>query len=442
MGSLRNFYTFQLGIIFGYLGLRLAIFACAWYLLEGKGLASMAFVISAAGIFEAFAGPMVAPFADRSRVQVVITTFVFQIVVCLFLIASLGSLTSNWLLVIFTFGIVLCTCLDAARDPVADAAIPELINGSSTTDAVRVRRMLGTGSRVMGPAVGGAVTALFGSTYTLALAALAFFVGLLMAVVVIRSTPQSFGTYPPEYFTNKDGEKPRNGFSRWWHDVKAGANCTKRIPPEMGVAVSNLLINLSLPAFIVVMVPLLAQSLSGGGAWVAGIADAMFGFGIFLGAWKVVPWLNRSIGRHKTVGIGYVVISVGFLALTLVLSLDSAFMLFGVSAVMGIAVMALSINLMALRLTACPASFRTRLIANTAFLSGMGGSLGLAIYGMLGTMLNPLAIFSIACVLCAISFFIFTRVTILSKILNWEDRRQKNLYVRLYPQAFKPNEII
>ena len=280
----RQFYLFQGGIIFGYFALRLMVLGTSWWCLaKTHSTVALGSVISASVLLELLAVPLAAPLGDRFGAKLIKVTFAIQ-ALCLFMLASAALFLKTFSLVAVVPLLVISQLADAARDPLADSLLPQLIGNDALVDGERVRRALGTLSRILGPVVGGAVTAMMGPSITLYLAAAALVVGGYMCMASGAGRPRARAQV---------GATSRKS-SGWVRELAHGFLSVIAIRTELAIAFGNSFLTVAVSTFMLIALPQLAQETRG--AWVMGAVDGAFGCGVFVAATLVVKPLNGRFG--------------------------------------------------------------------------------------------------------------------------------------------------
>jgi len=428
----RAFYTFQLGIVLGYFALRVGIFAASWWCLQSSGNPmALAGMMAAATAVEVLVGPLSAPFGERHGARLISWSFHAQ-ALCFAVLAFCGA---------GGFGLVLVSALvlatifaDATRDPVADALLPAMVGGASLTEGVRVRRVLGTLSHMLAPAIGGAVTALVGVAPAFVLAACAVLAGAAMcragqAMASVDVAPGVAG--------QAEHAEPL-GIARWWGDTLAGFRCLSQVKPELCVAIGLFFLTFALSSFVTLLAPLLAARSYG--AWVAGLIDGAFGAGLGLGALWLVRPLNRWLGPWRTVLAGALGCPLAFTVMAIVIALAPPPVWIGITTLcamgLGLATVLISVNLASLRVGASPAAFRTRIMANTAFVASASAPLGFVLVGWLSLHMPAEAIVALFAACALVPLALYPMAPHLRQLVEASERDRVDAYAKLYPEAF------
>lgn len=415
-----QFYAFQSGIVLGYFALRLASFAGAWWCLEStREPLQLAAILALATGFDLLIGPLAAPLGDRFGGRVVQVTFLLQIA-CIALLAVVAR--GPFDAVLLAALLIPAQFLDAARDPVADAALPRLVGDASLTDGVRIRRALGTASRILGPAVGGGLTAWLGASATCMLAVAALIAGALLCAGA--TLPQTSTTSPAGALS----------FGAWWRDTLDGLRSLCRIRTELAVAIGSAFLTAAVACFVAIVVPQLA--LLGQGAWVAGVVDAALGVGVAVAALFAVKPLNARFGAWRTVLAGLVMLPAAF-ALMALAPLQVA-LLVPATAAIGFALVLVGTNLSALRLGATPEAWRTRIVANAAFVSSLLVPAGNVGAGWLAQRSEPSWLLAGFAGLSLVPLLAIPAAPHLRALLMAGEAGQRAAYLGLFPAAFRP----
>ncbi|NRF66932.1 hypothetical protein HLB44_08050 [Aquincola sp. S2] len=414
-----QFYAFQSGIVLGYFALRLGSFAAAWWCLEStRDPLQLAAILALATGFDLVVGPLAAPLGDRFGGRLVQVTFVAQIVCfALLALAARGSFDA----IVLAALLIPAQFLDAARDPVADAALPQLVGNASLTDGVRIRRALGTASRILGPAVGGAVTALLGASATFVLAVVALVAGALLCATTRlpgAAAAMSAGTAT---------------LGTWWRDTLEGLRSLLAIRTELAIAIGSAFLTAAVACFVAIAVPQLALQTQG--AWVAGVVDAALGAGVAVAALFAVKPLNARFGAWRTVLGGLAAVPLAF-ALMAIAPL-AVWLMVPAAAAIGFALVLVGTNLSALRLGATPEAWRTRIVANATFVSSLLVPLGNLGAGWLAERSEPALLLAGFAACTLVPLLAIPAAPHLRALLNAGESGQRAAYLSLFPAAFR-----
>ena len=418
----RQFYLFQGGIIFGYFALRLMVLGTSWWCLaKTHSTVALGSVISASVLLELLAVPLAAPLGDRFGAKLIKVTFAIQ-ALCLFMLASAALFLKTFSLVAVVPLLVISQLADAARDPLADSLLPQLIGNDALVDGERVRRALGTLSRILGPVVGGAVTAMMGPSITLYLAAAALVVGGYMCMASGAGRPRARAQV---------GATSRKS-SGWVRELAHGFLSVIAIRTELAIAFGNSFLTVAVSTFMLIALPQLAQETRG--AWVMGAVDGAFGCGVFVAATLVVKPLNGRFGRYGTVVLGLLMHVAAFVVLFACARVVPLVVAGGFA--LGFASVLVATNLTALRLQATPPDYRTRVIANTMFISSifLPGALYVAGWVARGWGSGALLGSLFTCALVATLIIPFAPH--LRNLLGKDKQEGASDYAALFPKAF------
>jgi MFS family permease len=158
---------------------------------------------------------------------------------------------------------------------------------------------------------------------------------------------------------------------------------------------------------------------------------------VFVSAAFSVKYINTRIGRYETVMVGLFLHVAAFVALYL--GSRSLPATVGGGFVLGFAAVLVATNLTALRLQATPINYRTRVVANTMFISSFFLPGGLFIAGWISQYvgLGVLLISLLACSILAMA--IIPYAPHLRSLLKKERHEGEAEYVALFPNAFSEN---
>jgi MFS family permease len=421
----KQFYLFQSGIICGYFAVRLAVLGTSWWCLtQTHSSVQLASVISASVVLELFAGPLAAPLGDRFGSKLVTATFVLQ-TICLIALASAALLLKSFSLLVAAPLLVITQLADAARDPLADSLLPQLIGDEALVDGERIRRALGTASRILGPVVGGALTAFFGPPITLYLAAFAVVVGGYMCA-----------TSGAGRFKNNQGRQlPASAvatLSDWANETVSGFKSVLAIRTELLVACGNAFLTVAVGTFMFIALPQLASNTYG--AWVVGAVDGAFGLGVFVSAAFSVKRINIKIGRYEAVLLGLLIHGAAFAVLYLGSTILPLIVTGGFA--LGFAAVLVATNLTALRLQATPPEFRTRIVANTTFISSIFLPGGLFLSGWISQWAGLNILLACLFVCSVLATAIIPCAPHLKSLLKKDKQEGDAAYATLFPDAF------
>ncbi|MGG1948168.1 MFS transporter [Trinickia sp. NRRL B-1857] len=421
----RQFYLFQGGIIFGYFALRLMLLGTSWWCLQQThSTVALGSVLSAIVLLELLTGPLAAPLGDRFGAKLVKLTFLIQIL-CLLALGSAALLLKTFSPLAVVPLLVIAQLADSARDPLADSLLPQLIGSEGLVDGERIRRALGTASRILGPVVGGAVTALMGPPVTLYLAAFAFCVGAYMCAV--SGAGRQSGADDAH-----DSSQSSPPSASWMHELVRGFRSVIAIRTELAIALGNAFLMVGVSTFMLIALPQLAQETHG--AWVMGAVDGAFGFGVFTAATLAVKRLNLKIGRYRTVVMGLLLHVAAFAVLFTGPKIVMLLVVGGY--VLGFASVPVATNLTALRLQATPPDYRTRIIANTMFISSIFLPGALYAAGWISRSLGVGALLGAVLSSAVVATLIIPYAPHLKSLLRKEKTEGNSEYVTLFPKAF------
>lgn len=299
---------------------------------------------------------------DRRRHLITMQVFMAIVAACLAIIALTGVVTP-WLLVTLTFAMGVGT---AMMMPAWAAIVPELVPRAELQSAIALNSMGINVARAIGPAIAGVIVSLAGSGAVFALNAVSF-VGVIMVLVYWQRQPQH-------------SELPAE---RMLGAIRAGLRFARH-SAELQAAVIRGLGFFLFASASWALLPLVAKSLTNGGAQVFGILVASVGAGAVGGAF-VLPWLRERLSRDKLVAGASLVYALCLLGLA---SLDQLWPLSLVMAASGVAWITVLSSLQVAAQMALPNWVRARGLA--VFMSAFMGSmaLGSLFWGNLAAVFN------------------------------------------------------
>jgi MFS family permease len=265
----RNYRLFFSGQVVSVTGTWMQNVASAWLIVQlthsplAVGVLALAQFLPFT-LFGLFAGTLVDRLDAR---RLVIGTQVVQMVLAIALAAvALGGIAVPWMVYLIAFGRGSVLVLDA---PARQALTYRMVGRSELPNAVALNSSLFNASRVVGPAIGGLVIALFGTGVCFAFNA-ASFVAVLLGLLLMRESDM----LPVEQAETRPTilRGTREGLRYVWRDPRIRAVLV------VVLVVSTFGFNFN------VLLPVLAASTLHAGPQTFGILSAFFGAGALVGA--------------------------------------------------------------------------------------------------------------------------------------------------------------
>ncbi|WP_144733412.1 MFS transporter [Acinetobacter oleivorans] len=408
-----RFYLFQSGIVLGYLSLRLVTFSTSWnFFLIEDSFNKMIVFSAILALFEGFTTFVTSQVSSGREQRTIYLTILFQATISLIL-AILFIFLENVYFLIILICVASIILFDSIREPLADSTIPQLIKLSEIGNAIRIRRIFGSISRIIGPIFAATSTSYLGVSTTLFIA---FFI-LIAAFFLCQSALKN---------TNINIESAKNKYNPLYIFISS-----LKLSIEKTMLSVNLFIGIISASVLFVLIPKFSTLFNNkqDAAIIVGISDTMFGIGVLLGAF----YLTKKIENHF--GVYYsILISISTIIFsTIFLTLGIIHLIFISSFLFGIALINLNISLSTFRLVLYPDSIRTKLISNVIFISCIGQAAGalLTLY-----IVNTFGFYSMLNFLTLSSILYFTYFIISStefkKLLSLTNDDLKNNYSYKY----------
>lgn len=269
-GSLRrhrNFRLFFAGSSVSFVGTWLQQIAAFWLILQLTGSAvavgALALVQTVPVTALSLVGGAIADRVELRRMVVVCEALLAAQAAILCVLAYTGQIQA-WQL--YALGIVRGIAM-ALNAPARHTLVFRTVGREDLTNAVALMASLGTSARILGPAIGGVVLAVFGPAEAFGLNALSSLVGI---VAILRMS-----LAPP---APRDG--PRQGILAGVGDTFRFAVSSRRI----GVVFFSLILVSTFAFNFDVLLPLLAKLTLDAGPQTYGLVAAVFGAGALTGA--------------------------------------------------------------------------------------------------------------------------------------------------------------
>lgn len=294
----RNFRLFFIGQIISLTGTWMQVVAQSWLVYRLTGSAALLGVVGFAGnlpsfIFAPFAGVL----ADRwNRHRLLVATQVLSMIQALIFAALiLADMIAVWHIIVLS---CLLGFINAFDMPIRQSFVPDMLERKDDlSNAIALNSTMVNGSRLIGPSVAGILIAAVGEGYCFLINGLSFIavIAALMAMKGYRKQAQS-------------RREPV------WQGLKVGFSYVFGFPPLSAVIMLLALVSLIGMPYIVLM-PIFAKTILGGGPNTLGFLMAATGVGalvaaIFLASRKNVKGLGKMVGLSAAIfGLGLVMFS-------------------------------------------------------------------------------------------------------------------------------------
>ncbi|AJB48952.1 MFS transporter [Acinetobacter nosocomialis] len=408
-----RFYLFQSGIVLGYLSLRLVTFSTSWnFFLIENSFNKMIIFSAALSLFEGLTTFVTSQLSSGREQKTIYSTILFQAIISLIL-AILFIFFKNVYFLIILVCVASIILFDSIREPLADSTIPQLIKLSEIGNAIRIRRIFGSISRIIGPIFAATATSYLGVSTTLLIA---FFI-LIAAYILCQSALKN---------TNINIESAKNKYN----PLNILISCLK-LSLEKTMLSVNLFIGVISASVLFVLIPKFSTLVNSkqDATIIVGISDTMFGIGVLLGAFYLTKKIENYFGVYYSMLISIFTIIFS----TILLTLGIIHLIFIASLLFGISLINLNISLSTFRLVLYPENIRTKLISNVIFISCIGQATGalLTLY-----IVNTFGLYSMLTFL-TLSSILYTTYFILNstefkKLLSLTNDDLKNNYSYKY----------
>lgn len=355
MTNNTRFYLFQSGIVLGYFSIRFISFSTSWnFFIMDNSFIKMVLFSAALTMFEGVTTFITSQISSGREQKTIYVTIIVQAIIALIL-AVLFIIFNRLNFFIILILVILVIFVDSIREPLADSTIPQLIKLSSIANAVRVRRIMGSVSRVLGPMLASVLVVFLGVSETLFIS---FFI-LLVSFVLNKISLNNIDI---------NIESAKNKFNPIFVFISSLS-----IPIEKLMLSIDIFVGLISSATMIVFVPKLSIVMnSEKPALIAGIASSFFGLGFLFGAFYLNRKLEEKLGIYRTIVLSILIV----IFISLFLTLNNIYLIYVFSFIFGLCLLNLNILFSTFRLILYPESIRTKLISNSIFVSCVGKSIG------------------------------------------------------------------
>ncbi|GAA4623768.1 MFS transporter [Actinoallomurus vinaceus] len=334
----------------------------AQWLLVGHGAAQVALVQVAAGLpvlFLALPAGVLADLVDRRRLLLVMQG-AMALVAAVLAGLSFAGLLGSWTLLALTF---LLGCGNALNGPAWQAVQPSLVARDELRQASALGAVNQNLARAIGPALGGALVAFLGVSWTFAVNAVSF-LGIL---VVLASWRPRGEARPP-----RPGQEREHMLAA----LRAGGRYVRSAPRVRRILLRSALFVPSAAA-LWALLPVTAQQSLGLGAAGYGLLLGAVGLGAVGGA-AALPAVSRRIGGNGALALAGTVFAGALLVLAEVASIAAAFIalvLAGAAWIIGLSTLNAGLQL------GLPTWVRARAVAFYLLVFQGGNALGSLLWG-------------------------------------------------------------
>lgn len=289
----RNFRLFFIGQIISLTGTWMQVVAQSWLVYRLTGSAALLGIVGFVGNLPSFVfAPLAGVLADRmNRHRLLVATQVASMIQALIFAALiLADVIAVWHIIVLS---CLLGFINAFDMPIRQSFVPDMLERKDDlSNAIALNSTMVNGSRLVGPSIAGILIAAVGEGYCFLINGLSF-----IAVIAALLAMKGFRT---------------NGTSRRepvWKGMKAGFSYVFGFPPLSAVILLLALISLIGMPYVVLM-PIFAKTILGGGPNTLGFLMAATGVGALIGAIYLASRQNvRGLG--KMIGLSTAVFGLG-----------------------------------------------------------------------------------------------------------------------------------
>jgi MFS family permease len=292
----RNFRLFFIGQIISLTGTWMQVVAQSWLVYRLTGSAALLGLVGFIGNIPSFVfAPVAGVLADRwNRHRLVIATQVASMIqALLFAVLIMTKVIAVWHIIVLS---ALLGFINAFDMPIRQSFVPDMLERKEDlSNAIALNSTMVNGSRLVGPSIAGILIAAVGEGYCFLINGLSFIavIGALLAMKGFR----------------KQGRTRREPV---WQGLKAGFSYVFGFPPLSAVILLLALISLLGMPYVVLM-PIFAKTILGGGPNTLGFLMAATGVGAMIGAIYLAS--RRGVhGLGKMVGLSAAIFGLGLAA--------------------------------------------------------------------------------------------------------------------------------
>ncbi|MCL6432781.1 MAG: MFS transporter [Leptolyngbyaceae cyanobacterium HOT.MB2.61] len=304
----------------------------------------------------------IADVVDRRKMLLITQGWMLAIAL-LMGILTMTNLTTPWLLIGLTFAL---NAGGAMSMPVWQAIIPELVVKEELTSAVTLNGIVINLARLIGPALAGGLIAVIGAGGVFLLNAVSF-IGVMVALYRWRRTPQTTAL-PTERVIGA---------------IQAGIRYTRHAPPLQTVFIRTVSY-IFFASVLFALLPILGRQEMGLNAFQYGTVMGFWGVGGLMGVF-LLPRLRQRMSVDRLVANGSLIFGAAILALGFV---RNFYLVCAVMILVGIASLAVMVNLSVAVQTAVPGWIRARALAIQLLLFQGCMALGSLLWGAIAQHFN------------------------------------------------------
>lgn len=379
----RNFSLLWFGGLVSFTGDWLTLIALPLYIytLTGSVLATsfmwMAFMVPSV-IFGSLAGV----FVDRwdRRVTMLVTNFLTVPLMLVLLLVQTAD--AVWIIYVVVF---LKSTIGNFMGPAENALLPKLVGEEHLTTANALNTLNNTLARLIGPALGGAVYAVFGYNYSVILDASSFAIaGVLISLI---AAPRSVTRAEAE---NPEGEQSEQARPNVWRELVSGLQLVwgRRLILLLFIFMSVAMLSEGL--FEVLVIPYVSDVLNGGSQELGWLFTTQAVGGLLGGV--LIGKLGKKVNPANLIGPGLIVLGLMTIATfnVPVLALDLLFF-----AAVGPAVVALQTGTQTLLQTQVEDRYRGRVFGTFGTLVSLAILAGQLVAGLLGGQIGAVLLMTV-----------------------------------------------
>jgi MFS family permease len=294
----RNFRLFFIGQIISLTGTWMQVVAQSWLVYRLTGSAALLGIVGFVGNLPSFLfAPVAGVLADRmNRHRLLVATQVASMIqALLFAALILADVIAVWHIIVLS---CLLGFINAFDMPIRQSFVPDMLERKDDlSNAIALNSTMVNGSRLVGPSIAGILIAAVGEGYCFLINGLSF-IAVIAALLAMKG-----------YRKNKTTRH-----EPVWRELKTGLSYVFGFPPLSAVILLLALISLIGMPYVVLM-PIFAKTILGGGPNTLGFLMAATGVGalvgaIYLASRKDVRGLGKMVGLSAAIfGLGLILFS-------------------------------------------------------------------------------------------------------------------------------------
>lgn len=260
------------------------------YELTGSALATgLMFIVES--IPPVVLGSLAGVFADRwDRKWTMVTADLLRAGILLLLLLLRSA---DWLWVVYVAAF-LESAITQFFSPAKDALVPNLVGKEHLVQANSLNAIATNMTRLVGPALGGALLGLLGLTSVVLVDSVSYFVsGVMIAFIVTSGKPSA------------DAPKPRISFTAVWREWLEGLRVVRRSQTVSALFIVVAVIALGEGLIVVSLVPFVERILGGGALEFGYLASSQAIGGIIASA--IIGRVSRKVKARYLIGFGGIV---------------------------------------------------------------------------------------------------------------------------------------